>query len=255
MHTSIKAAIIGGVFVVVAAIISAQWWTPSLSQKPETNPSVQVNPNIQANPNINIQVNPGNQQVTVEEKNKLSPKLNIDLSPDLAKDNPYKYPLHEYRMLIQNENENSVPIQDLRTKFFFYNNVHQVEKRPMIVTGGVVSFSGLRVIEHNKTGSKIVLEEQPVDDYILKSFFLTIQPQKVSDRQINTNIVLFTVERWPEKVGFLGDIIVDLSKKPTIKGENGTYEGMYFYTIRGEKFEEKINGSFSNVNQNEVRQK
>ena len=74
---------------------------------------------------------------------------------------------------------------------------------------------------------------------------MEIQQVKINQKDVNTNIVIFSCDRWPEEADFSADIIVDLSEKTEIQKtpeKLGTYEGIYFYEIKGKKFSEKING-------------
>lgn len=186
------------------------------------------------------------EKITVEEKLKLSPKVDIKLFtlPENAV-TPYKYPLRRYILQIQNTNKNSASILDFRIEFIFKNVITEIKLMPLLVTGGNISVTGLNIYKKNKNGSISKYEEQPIETPITKNFSLVVQQAKINERLLNTNIAIFTCERWPERADFAGDIIVDLSKKPEILKKPdrvGTYNGIYFYEIRGKKFSETIMG-------------
>jgi len=184
-----------------------------------------------------------------EEKQALSPKIDIKLYPSPEKVTPYKFPFKQYKLLIQNLNKNSVTITDFRIEFIFPNIVNVVKQMPLLYTGGSFSVAGLSVYEQKKDGSTYNYEEQPMETAITKNFSLSVQKAKINEIETNTNIVIFNCERWPEKVGFSGEVVVDLSKRPEIlKKPDGTYAGIYFYEIKGKKFSERISGTIPNSN-------
>jgi hypothetical protein len=186
------------------------------------------------------------EEITNEEKLRLSPKLDIKLfSFPKEAVTPYRYPLRQYLLGIQNLNKDSVPIFDLRIEFIFKNIVKEIKANPILENGGNLSVGGVRIYVGDEKGLVSKYEEQPTETPITKNFALTVQKAKVNEGYINTNIVFFTCERWPERAFFSGEIVVDLSKSPRILREQnkiGTYEGIYFYEIKGKKFSDKISG-------------
>ncbi len=192
-----------------------------------------------------------NDEITPEDKLRLSPKVDIKLFsyPEKAA-TPYKYPLKRYILMVQNLNKDSVPIFDFRIEFIFKNIIREIKLNPLLHSGGSFSVSGLNIYKENKNGSVFKYEEQPIDTPITENFSLIVQQAKINEKIVNTNIAIFTCERWPESTGFSGDIILDLSEMPEIlkKPERiGAYEGVYFYEIKGHKFSENINGTIPNV--------
>lgn len=191
------------------------------------------------------------EEISNEEKLRLSPKLDIKLfffSKEAV--TPYRYPLKQYLLGIQNLNRNSVPIFDLRIEFIFKNIVKEIKASPILENGGNFSMGGVRIYVGDGKDLVSSYEEQPTETPITKNFALTIQKAKVNEGYINTNIVFFTCERWPERAFFSGEVIVDLSKSPRILREQdkiGTYEGIYFYEIKGKKFSDKISGIIPKV--------
>jgi hypothetical protein len=119
---------------------------------------------------------------------------------------------------------------------------------PLLASGGNLSVGGIRVYEKKKNGSLFSYEEQPVETAITKNFTLTIQQAKINGKDVNTNVVIFNCTKWPEESFFSGEIIIDLSRKPGIlknPEKIGTYEGLYFYEIKGRKFSEKTLGDIA----------
>lgn len=190
-------------------------------------------------------------EITEEEKQSFSPKLDIKLFPSSDKAvTPYQYPLERYILMIQNSNNNSTPILDFRIEFNFKNIITEVKPMPLLNTGGNITVSGVRIYRQKKDGSFFTYEEQPVKTALTKNFSLEIQQVKINQKDVNTNIVIFSCSRWPEEAVFSADIIVDLSEKTEIQKtpeKLGTYEGIYFYEIKGKKFSEKINGIIPNA--------
>lgn len=185
-------------------------------------------------------------QVTLEEKRTLSPHVDVMLFPfpdEVV--TPHKYPLKQYELGIQNLNSNSVPIIDFRIEFIFRNSITEVKKMPLLETGGNLSVWGVEIYEQKKNGSISSYEEQPAETPLTENFSLTILKTKINGKDANTNIAMFMCDRWPERAAFAGKIVIDLSKRPEVvkkPDKIGTYEGIYFYEIKGKKFSEKISG-------------
>lgn len=181
-------------------------------------------------------------EVTLEEKQALSPKINIKLCayPE-SLPTRYKYPLKQYSFTIQNLNKESAPIYDFRIKFIFKNVLEEIKPMPLLRTGGHTSVAGMKIYTENKNGSTNWFEEQPLETPITKNFSLVIQKAKVNDMETNTNIAIFNCERWPEGTAFSADIIVNL-EKIGYSADKITYSGIYYYKIKDKTFEEKING-------------
>jgi hypothetical protein len=175
---------------------------------------------------------------------KQPPKVNIRLYPSPEK-LYYKPPLQEYFLSIDIQNPNYVAITDFRMEINFKNVIGEVKSTPMVETGGAVSVGEIRIYSKKLNEPEIRYEEQPIDTSITRAFSLDIQKVKINDKIVNTNIVLFHCEKWPEKVVFSGNIIIDLSKELKVRKKPdkvGTYEGQYFYEINGQKFPQIISG-------------
>jgi|GEM_PF-2174808 len=166
------------------------------------------------------------------------PKLDIKL---FVKPGINQYPLQNYTLIVQNMNQKSVPITDLRIEFMFKNIVSAVKAHSTSPdSAGTVSF-----YETKNGKSALVYEDQTEETALTKHFSLNIQKATVRGITINTNLVWFDCDVWPEKMSFSGDIMVDLSKIPEIHKrpeKEGTYYGTYSYTVNGKKVSKKITG-------------
>ena len=197
-------------------------------------------------------------EVTPEEKQVLSPKIDIKLfSFPEGVPTKYKYPLKQYVLTIQDLNKKSVSVYDLRIEFIFQNTIEEVKESPLLETGGSISVGGIEIYKEKKDGSVFHYEEQPLETQLTKNFSLDIIKAKINNKDVNTNIVILTCERWPEGMSFSGKIIVDLSKKPEVLKKPdliGKYEGIYFYRIKDKQFSEKISGVTpqSNIDRNTI---
>jgi len=162
---------------------------------------------------------------------------------------PRQYPLREYTLMIQNLNPVSALITDCRIEFNFINIIADVKSRLFLPTGGAMSVEGLEIYEQNQNITKPLYIEKPPETSMAKEFTFDIRQAEINGKSVNTNFLLFTCSRWPEKASFTANIIVDLSKKA--KDQNvqtkpamaGTYEGEYFYEIAGQRFSQTIHGS------------
>ena len=184
--------------------------------------------------------------ISSEEKEQLAPKIDIKLFPFPSEAaTPYKYPLKQYVLGIQNLNKNSAPILDFRIEFIFKNTIVEVKAMPLVDTGGDISVMGMKYYEEKKDGTTFSYEELPLKTSITENFTFEIQKAKTNVKEINTNIIIFNCARWPEGTAFASDIIVDLLTKPEFpknQDKIGTYEGKYYYEIKGQKFSERIRG-------------
>lgn len=185
------------------------------------------------------------EQITPEEKQTFSPKVDIKLFPSSDKAvTPHQYPLKQYNLGIQNLNSNSVPIYDFRINFIFKNEISEIKSMPLLSVGSL-TVSGVNIYKQNKDGSIFTYEEQPIETATTGNFSLAIQKVKINEKDINTNIVVFNCAKWPEKASYSAKIVVDLSKIPEVQkmpDKIGKYEGIYFYEIKGKKFSERISG-------------
>jgi hypothetical protein len=147
--------------------------------------------------------------------------------------------------MIDNRNLNSATITDFRIEFNFKNIIAEAKPIPLLDHGGMI-VGGIRIYEEKQDGTEFRHEEQPVETSITKHFSLSIQQVKVDGKNVNTNILLFNCDKWPEKASFAADIIVDLSKEPEFRikpDKVETYEGIYIYEIGGQRFSQAVRGS------------
>ena len=172
----------------------------------------------------------------------LAPQVDVKIfpSPGISR---YKPPLRRYVLMIQNLNKNSAAVADLRIQFMFRNVLEEVKSVPLVNTGGNM-VAGLSIYSEGKNGGQSY-EEQPSASALTKSFSLDIQKIKVNDQDRNSNVLIFSSDRWPEETAFSGDVIIDTSKTPSIfktPEKLSKFEGIYFYEIKGKRFSGKIAG-------------
>ena len=149
----------------------------------------------------------------------------------------------KYRILIQNNNKESVLIETLNIEFYLSNNIKDIKKVPLILNGGVSS-GGFEIARNNKDGTKtIVSEEDPMEDPLSKQCDFVPQKHRNENKSFKSNKLLFRCNDWGTEVAFIGGIIVDLSTKPMLNGMIGNYKGTFTYQIRGKKFRKEITGT------------
>lgn len=184
--------------------------------------------------------------LTSEQIDKLSPSVDIKLFPFPSKAaSPYKLPLKQYILSIQNLNRDSVPIQDFVVEFYFPYVIKEIKANPLLNTEGNISVSGISIYQENKDGTTYHYEEKPINSELTDNFNMSIQEAMLNGKNINTNVAVFNSARWPEGAAFSANIIVDMSKVPEIFKKPavvGKYEGVYYYNIKGEKYSNKVTG-------------
>ncbi len=155
----------------------------------------------------------------------------------------YKPPFKKYILTIQNLNKNSATIANLRIQFMFKNLLENVKPIPLVNTGENMVV-GVNSYYEGKDGVHSY-EEQPSASALTKSFSLEIQKVKINGQEANSNILIFSSDKWPDETAFGADIIIDASRTPSFfktPEKINTFEGIYFYEIKGKKFSGKING-------------
>lgn len=172
------------------------------------------------------------------------PSLKVDVFPTNV--NIFdKYPMQRYKLMIQNRNSDSATIFNFSIEFIFKGQIVEIKPMPLFPPGqGGIGLGGIEMHVKNKHGKKFNYEEQQVETSMTKKFSLVIQQAKINNKLVNTNILIFDCEKWPEKYSYAADILLDLSKISLIqkKSEN-TYSGEYSYELNGQKYTEKIQGS------------
>lgn len=196
------------------------------------------------------------QTVSPEEQEKLRPKFEVKLftSPNKLKrpdgtsvpiSTRYKYPLVEYRLLISNTNNNSVIATDFRILFFFSNQIVEINNLPLMSSSQGAQVEAIRMYKEDTKGNSSLYEEKQQDNTITNNLSLQIKKINSNGKEINSNIATFSCPRWPREVNFSASIIIDVSKTMAIEktpSKLSTFEGKYFYEIKGNLFEERING-------------
>ena len=176
--------------------------------------------------------------IVLPEDKQEAPKLDIKL---YVKPGIDQYPLQNYSLIVQNMNRKSVPITDLRIEFMFKNIVSEVKTHSISLDSAGTAF----VYETKNGKSALIYEDQTEETALTKHFSLNIQKATIKGKTINTNLVWFDCDVWPDKMFSGGDIIVDLSKIPEIHKrpeKEGTYYGTYSYTANGQKVSKTITG-------------
>ena len=179
-----------------------------------------------------------NSIVLNEVKEDLKPNIKVAIFPDDDPAvNPFRYPLQEYHLHITNLKEDSAPITALSVKFFFPYTISQADGHAHIYSGENAWVYGMYKYERDKNGVSATRDIPPKSS-LSKSMTLSIQRWQEDNNVVNSNIVAFHSDKWTEKAAFVGSIVVDLSKKPTIikaPDEIGKYTGEFSYEIQGKK--------------------
>jgi len=189
--------------------------------------------------------------ISTEEKEALSPKLNVSFSPLF--DDPsyarYKYPLYEYCFLVGNRNKQSVPITDLTINIFFKNIINELTREVMTETGGII-IGGMRYIE--KEGQhRTIIEDKPLDIPTSRAIVLTVRTRRNNGGILNTNEAVLNSEKWPKGASMEARVVIDVTAKPDLiskPDKMGTYEGKYYYQIKNKEFEGRLSGLIPDPN-------
>jgi tetratricopeptide (TPR) repeat protein len=181
------------------------------------------------------------ESISPEEKEALSPKLHISFSPLLEDPSvaAHKYPLYEYSIMVNNQNKNSIPITDLDVKFSFKYQIYSIQMGVIPDTGDSI-FHGVRTKEMGDDYSSVT-EDEPLDISAPGAPIFTPKKRTVNGTHVNTNEAFLHCDKWSEWAGYAGIVVVNVEKKmmPHIIGR---YQGKYYYQIKKERFEERIDG-------------
>ena len=154
----------------------------------------------------------------------------------------YEHPLQGQHIFITNRTSKS--IFDCRIEIVFQDTITKVEAWPVLKNAGPgrIEFHGKK-----KDGSPFLYKEQlPMPDEC--SF--KINQAEVNNQVVNTNVLIFSCQRWPRNIfAFSADIQTDSSKAvyPKRRPEE-TYRGTYFYEVDGQTLSGTINGKFIKSN-------
>lgn len=177
----------------------------------------------------------------------LTPRVDVQLFPSPARDF-YPYPLREYDLLIQNLNPHSTQILNFRIEFVFKNVIVKTVQRPLIQTGKEIDMEGRQIYEKRKDGSEYRYEESPVNSPLTQNFSLNIRQAQENKQTFNTNMAIFSCDKWVDGVSYSAQIIIDLSQEPINLIQPNyvrTYHGQYSYTINDDKYSGKVEGFIS----------
>ncbi len=189
------------------------------------------------------------QNVSDADKNKFSPKLEVFVVPvpfeeedTIVVGDPVNS--NYYGLGIRNLNDTSVPILNLVVTFWFNNSVVRLSGQPGI---GALVISGIKVYNKTKAGNlELVVEGVPTELSIFNAFSLDVLKRKIEDRVLNTNTVMFSCSFWPSQsnIHFQGEIVTAPGGRIEVStlGRPGTYQGQFFYEIKGQAFSEKLSG-------------
>jgi hypothetical protein len=186
-------------------------------------------------------------EVSDTDKEKFSPRLDIYVGPLALEEDTIiagdpvnsKY----YIFVIRNLNKTSVPILNLIMNLSFSDSVVRIRGQPCIGTlvAPVKAYA-------QQTPDTLVLEHEslPADLSIFKTFSFEVRKDKIKDRILNTNIVMFSCSSWPAEsnICFSGDIVTAPGGSIEVSslGRPGSYHGQFFYEIKGQTFSEKLSG-------------
>jgi len=177
--------------------------------------------------------------VSKEEESKLGPRLDIKIFPLALSKNIYC-------LMIQNLNKNSVPIVNCIINFYFPRYIKDIKQDILLNNGSGAQIQSLTIVS-----KKYNYEDQPVETVMSKNFSLVARKVKINNKETNINEAIFACSRWPEETSFSAEITIEnnmgnKSMVPVVQrnlNKIGTYEGLFFYEIKGRKLSKRINGN------------
>jgi hypothetical protein len=192
-------------------------------------------------------------KVTGADKKKFSPKLDIYVGAPPPHPRPsVPYPVvagdpensKYYVFAIRNQNEKSVPIRNLVMKLSFSDSVVRLGGEPGI---GTIVAAPMRAYRQ-QTPDIMVLEQEsvPAELSIFETFSFKVIKRKLEDCIFNTNMVVFSCSWWPAEsnICYSGEVVTAPGGRREVSnlGRPGSYEGQFFYEIKGQRFSEKLSG-------------
>ena len=147
-----------------------------------------------------------------------------------------------YVFVIRNLNKTSVPIQNLIMTLSFSDSVVRIEGRPYI---GIFNAP---VKVYKRTLDTWIPEQEsvPAELSIFKSFSFEVRKNRIKDSILNTNLVAFSCTSWAAEsnIYFSGEVVTAPSGNTEVSslGRPGSYQGQFFYEIKGQTFSEKLSG-------------
>lgn len=191
-------------------------------------------------------------QVSDTDKRKFSPRLDIYVRPPPREEDTIVAgdPLNSkyYIFAIRNFNKTSVPILNLIVNLSFSDSVVRLEGHPSIgtlVMPAKVYKHQKRVYEQKIKDIWVPTQESlPAELSIFKTFSFEVRKDRIKDRILNTNIVMFSCSSWaPESnICFSGEVVTAPGGSIEVSslGRPGSYQGQFFYEIKGQTFSEKL---------------
>jgi len=186
-------------------------------------------------------------EVSNADKKKFSPRLDIYVGPPGLEEHTIiagdpvnsKY----YVFVIRNLNKTSVPILNLIMNLSFSDSVVRLEGQPSIGT----LVAPVKVYERQTPDTLDLTQESlPAELSIFKTFSFEVTRRKVKDRILNTNMVMFSCSSWPAEsnICFSGEVVTAPGGSIEVSslGRPGSYQGQFFYEIKGHTFSEKLSG-------------
>lgn len=193
-------------------------------------------------------------EVSDTDKEKFSPRLDIYVGPPPREDDVIvagdpensKY----YVFAIRNLNKTSVPILNLIINLSFSHSVVRLEGHPSIgtlVMPAKVYKHQTKVYEQQIKDIWVPTQESlPEELSVFKTFSFEVSRRKVKDRILNTNMVMFSCSSWPAEsnICFSGEVVTAPGGSIEVSslGRPGSYQGQFFYEIKGQTFSEKLSG-------------
>ncbi|MBF0216596.1 MAG: hypothetical protein HQL30_06335 [Candidatus Omnitrophica bacterium] len=204
-----------------------------------------------------------NPEITPDEKQKLTPLVQVKVipfpetikKPDGTREfipTKYRYPLKEYIVSIGNSNSSSAIITDCRLKFYFPYTIQEIIFSPQAIGNGLVMTTDFRFYQEGADGKTKTIADVPLKTKMGDNFSFEICKIQDNSDTINTNVAEFHCERWPKEMDVTARIVLDLSKQQKLiklPSNMGTYEGSYWYSIKGKDFKQLVEGEIETHNQ------
>lgn len=181
------------------------------------------------------------------DKKKFSPRLDIYVGPPPLEEGTIiagdpvnsKY----YIFVIRNLNKTSVPILNLIMTLSFSDSVVRLEGQPYI---GIFN-APVKAYKRQAQDTLVLIQESlPAELSIFKTFSFEVSRRKVKDSILNTNMVLFSCTSWATEsnIHFSGEVVTAPGENIEVSslGRPGSYQGQFFYKIKGKTFSEKLSG-------------
>ena len=193
-------------------------------------------------------------EVSDADKEKFSPRLDMYVGPPPREEGTIVAgdPLNSkyYIFVIRNLNKTSVPILNLIINLSFSDSVVRLEGQPAIGTlvMPVKAYSHTKkVYEQQIKDIWIPTQETlPAESSVFRAFSFEVRKDRIKDRILNTNIVMFSCSSWAAEsnICFSGEVVTAPGGSIEVSslGRLGSYQGQFSYEIKGQTFSEKLSG-------------